>query len=215
LLAIAAAALLAAPESRAADVEPVVMPTLPSARGGQDLVGTRFPKLDFDRWIRRDERAGSGREPARATLYRWWTDTCPYCRASLPAVEMLRRDYADKGLRIVGVYHPKPPRDVDDKDVIATARRFGYGGPIALDEGWSALDTAYLSTGPRRATSVSMLVDREGVIRFVHPGPVFFPSDDPQHAIQNDDYQRLKQAIDVLLGEGLPAKAQEETRSTP
>jgi thiol-disulfide isomerase/thioredoxin len=195
--------------------EPAAIETLPAWRGGQDLVGKRLAKLELDRWIRPQPPVGPKTQRARATLYRWWTDTCPYCRASLPAVDLLRREYGPKGLRVVGAYHPKPPRAVDDEAVLAAARRLGYGGPIAVDEDWSALDTAYRSTGPRRATSVSLLVDGEGVIRFVHPGPVYFPSDDPDHVDENDDYRRLKRAIEVLLGEGDSAGAHQDNTSLP
>jgi thiol-disulfide isomerase/thioredoxin len=195
--------------------ETATIRTLPASRGGQDLVGTRLPKLALDRWIRQQEPADQKAAPARATLYRWWTDTCPYCRASLPAIERLRHDYGARGLRIVAAYHPKPPRDVADEDVIAAARRFGYGGPIAVDDDWSALNKAYLSTGRRRATSVSLLVDGDGVIRFVHPGPVFFPSDDPEYARQDADYRLLRQAIEALVGEPAPRREQQENRSHP
>ena len=177
---------------------PPTIETLPPERGGQDLVGKRFGKPAFDRWI-----DGTADRPAaaKATLSRWWTDTCPYCRASLPAIETLRREYGPKGLDVVGIYHPKPPRSVDDVAVRAAARQFGYGGVIAVDEDWSALNTVYLSTGERRATSVTFLVDADGIIRFVHPGPVFFRSDDPQFALENDDYTKLERAIKTLLRE--------------
>src|SRR5438477_8006146 len=66
-----------------AEEKPAKIETLPASRGGQDLVGTKFPTLHFDRWLktpdnRSVETAGS------VTLYRWWTDTCPFCAATLP-----------------------------------------------------------------------------------------------------------------------------------
>jgi len=176
---------------------PSEIETLDPERGGQDLVGTRFRKPAFDRWL----NSAADRPAPKATLYRWWTDTCPYCRASLPAIETLRREYGPKGLDVVGVYHPKPPRTVDDDDVRRLARQFGFGGRIAVDDDWSALRRAYLSTGDRRATSVTFLVDADGVIRFLHPGPVFFRSDDPKFAVENDDYLKLRNAIATVLRE--------------
>ncbi len=172
--------------------------TLPVSRGGQDRVGTRFPKLDFDSHLPAQTKTSEAKQ-VKATLYRWWTNTCPYCEASLPAIEKLRQEYAPKGLRVVGVYHPKPQRKVDDEAVLAMAQRFGYMGELAVDADWSQLRKAYLSSGRRRATSVTFLVDKEGVTRFLHPGPVLFPSEDPQYETENDDYQLLKQAIEALL----------------
>jgi hypothetical protein len=116
-------------------------------------------------------------------------------------VERLRRDYESKGLRVVGVYHPKPPRRVDDDTVRAAAKRLGYGGLIAVDEDWAQLNAAYLSSGRRRATSVTFLVDARGVTRFVHPGPVFFPSPDAEHEQENRDYNLLEQAIAAVLAQ--------------
>ena len=172
--------------------------TLPTSRGGQDRVGMRFPKLDFDSELRA-RTDDSDPKQVKATLYRWWTNTCPYCEASLPAIEKLRQEYGPKGLRVVGVYHPKPQRTVDDEAVLAMAQHFGYKGELAIDADWSQLRKAYLSSGRRGATSVTFLVDKDGVTRFLHPGPVLFPSEDRQYKKENDDYQLLKQAIEALL----------------
>jgi thiol-disulfide isomerase/thioredoxin len=168
---------------------------LPSERGGQDLVGQPMPELRFDRWL--------GAPPVtrgRVTLYRWWTDTCPYCATSLPAIEELRRRYGPKGLVVVAAYHPKPARHVDDAEILAAARKIGYGGAIAIDESWSQLEKLYLSTGKRGATSITVLVDERGTIRFLHPGPDLFPSKLPQEARQDADYRLLETAVGALLG---------------
>ncbi|UCF68493.1 MAG: redoxin domain-containing protein, partial [Acidobacteriota bacterium] len=78
--------------------------TLPYERGGQDLLQTPFGGLGTVRWLT------AGGEALRFSdvpvmLIRWWTDTCPYCEASLPALEKLRQRYADRGLVVVGIYH--------------------------------------------------------------------------------------------------------------
>src|SRR5882672_5278832 len=91
--------------------------TLSASRGGQDLIGQPFPKLAFSRWLRTEENKPLDTSSS-VTLYRWWTDTCPYCEATLPALEKLRKKYEAKGLKVVAVYHPKPPRDVADETII-------------------------------------------------------------------------------------------------
>ncbi|MDG2148423.1 MAG: TlpA disulfide reductase family protein [Planctomycetota bacterium] len=134
-------------------------------------------------------------QPARATLVRFWTDTCPFCEASLPAIESLRKEFGPRGLRTLGIYHPKPPRVVTDTHVAEAAARLGYHGPIGVDEQWAALQRMWLGGGERRATSASLLLDEEGVVRFVHPGPEFHPSRDPGHADCDRDYRELRAAI--------------------
>ena len=168
-------------------------------RAGDDVVGRTMPPLAFDRWPNTD----GNRPPETAgkvTLYRWWTDGCPHCEKTLPAVEALRQKYGPDGLQVVAVYHPKPPRPVRDGDVAAAAEALGYRGPVAIDLDWSELKKFYLDTGDRPATSASFLVDRDGVIRFVHPGPRFYPSADPGEATEDADYRRVEAAVRRLLG---------------
>jgi hypothetical protein len=155
-----------------------------------DLIGTRLPDLHFDAWLAAaaDE---APRTPA-ATLYRWWTDSCAYCEASLPAIEALRTRFERRGLRVVAVYHPKPPRDVSALTIRSAAERLFYHGLIAVDRDWSELTSFYLSTAERPATSASFLVDRGGIIRFVHPGPELRVSDAA--------YAELERAIERVLG---------------
>lgn len=172
--------------------------TLPASRGGQDLVGKPMPIMTFDRWL----NTGGNRPPDldhSVVLYRWWTDTCPFCAKTLPGIEQLRRTYGPQGLKVVAVYHPKPPRDVSNSGILGAASRIGYGGAIAVDSHWAELKKVWLATGDREATSVSFLVDRNGIIRFVHPGVEYFSSDDPKYAEQNSDYRLLERAIQDLL----------------
>jgi glutathione peroxidase len=157
-------------------------------RGGQDMIGTILPEPAF------------GEFSSPLTLYRWWTDTCPHCEASLPALDSLRKKYSNRGLKIVGVYHPKPPsKTVDTKKVHEDAKARQFNGEIVVDADWSQLHRWWLDTGNRIATSVSILVDNKGIVRFVHPGPVLFPSEKNQFAQENKDFNLLDNAIDTLL----------------
>lgn len=176
--------------------------TLPEARGGQELLGKKLAALSFDRTLNAPQNT-EGKKPgnASATLYRWWTDTCPFCEKSLPAVETLRKKYEAKGLQVVAVYHPKPPRYLADETIRKAAEERSYHGALAVDRDWSEYRRAYSVKRPS-ATSVSLLVDRDGVIRFVHPGPEFHPSDDPLHRQCDVDYNLLDQAIAALLETG-------------
>src|SRR5688500_7708881 len=74
-------------------LNPTTQPAaMPESRGGRDLAGTPRPDLAFDRWVTAD--GGPVPNEGSITLYRWWTDTCPYCASSLPALEQLRQKYA-------------------------------------------------------------------------------------------------------------------------
>ena len=99
-----------------------------SARAGDDRLGVRVPKDWIGRWVGEPVvLAGPGAAPA--TLVRFWTDTCPYCEASLPALEELRLRHGPAGLATLAVYHPKPRgRDgaLPDDEVRAWAAERSY-----------------------------------------------------------------------------------------
>ena len=172
--------------------------TLPKERGDQELIGSRMPALTFDRWLNTEDKKPLD-TTGSVTLYRWWTSECPYCKATLPGLEKFRQTYGEKGLKVVAVYHPKPPRAVSDSLILDSAKSIGYRGAIAVDLIWSQLKKAYpANTG---WTSISILVDQKGIIRFVHPGPDYFPSDEKEKARQDEDYRLMEKAIAALLDE--------------
>jgi len=165
---------------------------------GSDL--QRVDLAGLSGWI---ESVGPPEEvlAAQAVLLRWWTDTCPYCERSLPALNSLGQKYGEDGLVVVGIYHPKPQgRSFVEGDILRTARGLGFGGPIALDPDWSLLREAWLDFGGRRATSVSFLLDAEGRVRHVHPGPELHPSRDPAHAECRRGFETMELAVSGLLG---------------
>ena len=96
---------------------------------------------------------------------------------------------------------PKPPRPVNTEDILSAAIKLGYTGNIAIDSNWEVLDKNYLSLAERPATSVSFILDREGIVRFVHPGPEFQQTEDAGKMQENQDYEDIKSAIEFLLNE--------------
>lgn len=181
-------------------------PEFRTSQAGVDRLGLEIQSSWVPRWL--DEPlAFSGPAAAPATLIRFWTDECPYCDASLPALERLREELGPRGLATLAIYHPKPPRQVSAEEIRAAAVARGYHGPLAADLEWKALERIWLSgrTEPS-ATSASFLLDRDGRIRFVHPGPLFHPSgEDHELSIPAEeasrDFDDLRAAITALLHE--------------
>ncbi|HET7226058.1 MAG TPA: redoxin domain-containing protein [Candidatus Eisenbacteria bacterium] len=165
---------------------------------GAELIGRPARALTFDRWARGgplDLKSLRG----HVVLMRWWTDGCPYCRGSLPALEALRARYAKDGLIVIGVYHPKPPGPRSDADIVAAAERLGFHGPIAVDERWSTLERWWLAGHPDRSfTSVSFLIGRDGRVRWVHRGGELHPGE-PGEACDLS-WRDLERALPKVLG---------------
>ncbi len=169
------------------------------AREGDELLGKPAPSLDGLRWI--------GRAPARiedfrgkVVLVRWWTEGCVLCERSAPAIRELTGRYGEKGLGLLAIYHPKPrPGPVEDEAVKKAAAALGLPLPLAVDPDWEVLRRWWL--GHRREyTSVSFLLDREGRIRWVHPGGEFHRSDEPSHRDCARAFADLEAEVKRLLG---------------
>lgn len=179
---------------------------MPEPRAGADVVGSDISGLmptDPELWS--DDRVVplKGPDAAPATLVRFWTEGCPYCEASLPAVQRLRSTWRDHGLETVAVFHPKPPARIRRMEgLVQLAKELGYRGPVAADPYWTSLKAMWLDAARRDATSVTFLVDESGVVRFVHPGPVFFPAGRGDDPMANADYDDLELAVRLLLAEG-------------
>src|SRR5687768_7094242 len=84
---------------------------------GAEMIGQPAPGWRVTRWVRGTERSLQDMR-GKVVLIRWWTDGCRFCRSTLPEIERLRRQHP-KDLVVLGVYHPKPPREVSNQKILA------------------------------------------------------------------------------------------------
>ncbi len=172
---------------------------------GDDRIGAAAPPLQFDVWLNSPPLTLEDLR-GHVVLVRWWTDTCPFCASSAPALRTLDEQYSTQGLKVIGVFHPKAgrndPMDVARVQRAVESRQFVF--PVAIDWDWrtGALKDWWL-TGPKRpATSVTFLLDKSGIIRFVHPGMEYHDDDGAEgHAMCVSDMSSIRGAIEWLLSE--------------
>jgi thiol-disulfide isomerase/thioredoxin len=130
----------------------------------------------------------------KVVLIRWWTAPgCPYCRATAPALNEFHHAYRERGLQVIGFYHHKSPTPLEIEAVKKHVGSFGFEFPVAIDPEWRTLKHWWLNGDARRWTSVSFLLDRHGVVRYIHPGGEYVKGD--------KDYALLKLKIEELLAE--------------
>lgn len=93
-------------------------------------------------------------------LVDFWASWCGPCREELPALEKLRAEYEPRGARFVAV-------NIDDEAAAAAgaAQTMGITMPVLLDTQKIAAQAFQPPTMP-----TSYVLDREGVVRFVHEG---------------------------------------------
>jgi peroxiredoxin len=172
---------------------------------GADRLGVAAPPFDFDAWLNTEPMELADLR-GQVVLVRWWTDTCPFCASSAPALRSLHDEYSTHGLTLVGVFHPKAGRDepLDLPRVQRVVEQREFEFPIAVDWDWRnrSLKEWWLTGPDRPATSVTFLLDKQGVIRFIHPGMEYHDENGHSaHAMCVDDMLALRTEIERLLAE--------------
>lgn len=171
-------------------------------RTGAELVGTQAKE-----WTVGPEWANSkplrlGDLRGRVVVVRFWTDTCDFCAASLPAMQRLADEFRKKPVTFVGIYHSKPRGSERPwSEAVERAKELGVRFPIAYDHMWRTVRAWWLDGGRRGATSSSFIIGADGEIVFVHAGPIFCPSEGCANAQANADYEAIRAAIRGALAD--------------
>ena len=168
-------------------------PPKPASDDGGELIGTVPSEWEATSWRNSPPLTLAGQR-GKVVLARWWTAGCPYCEATAPALREFDRNYRERGLVVIGFYHHKDEGPLDEAVVDQTAAKYGFVFPVAVDPEWRTLDRWWQPREKnRRATSVSFLLDKHGVIRHVHPGG--------EYAKGDPAYDAMKSKIEALLVE--------------
>jgi peroxiredoxin len=159
------------------------------------LVGHPMPDWTVSQWFNSAPLTPRDLH-GKVVLIRWFASpSCPMCTVTAPALRQLWDQHRREGLVVIGMYHHKDPEPMDVNGVRRTLERFRFRFPVGIDPEWQTLRRWWLDGHPRRyATSISVLVDRAGVVQYVHRGGRLPPD--------GADYADLHRRIVQLLAEG-------------
>jgi peroxiredoxin len=170
---------------------------------GARLVGTPAPEWVGLSWIQGGPlRLADLR--GKVVLLRFWLMDCPFCARTAPALRELSERYKEDGLVVVGLHHPKSEGAKDTGRVRKAAQALGFDFPIGVDNDWKTVRAYGVGSEFRSYTSVSFVIDREGVIRFVHDGGEYHAGGGDEHAHCNAALVALEQAVQAALKPALP-----------
>lgn len=109
----------------------------------------------------------------------FWASWCGPCRQSLPFLDELQRRYKDRGFQVLGIGVDENPGE---------ARKFliglGVGFPVGLDPDGDCPSQFQLLGMP-----AAYLIDRKGIIRYVHLG------------FRKEDRPQLQRWVEALLAD--------------
>lgn len=132
-------------------------------------VGSRAPEFAANAVAPRSGRRTLADYRGSVVLLNVWATWCAPCRVEMPSLERLHREFAPHGLRIVAV-------SIDD--LVGARQIRGFADELnltfeILHDSTRAIDRAYQLTG----YPVTVLIDREGLIRRKHLGALQWDSD--------------------------------------
>ena len=161
------------------------------------MIGETAPEWKGVEWIQGEPTTLAALR-GKVVLVRFWLMGCDYCTRTAPALADLSERYRDRGLVVVGLHHPKSDSARDPKAVARAARRLGFHFRVGLDNDWETIRAYGVGRVFKRFTSVTFLIDRQGLIRFVHDGGEFHEGGNG-HAECNAAYRALEAAVGDAL----------------
>jgi cytochrome c biogenesis protein CcmG, thiol:disulfide interchange protein DsbE len=138
--------------------------TVPPGAGGasDSLVGNPAPDFHATPIVGPKATIALGGLRGEVVLLDFWGTFCEPCKKSFPKLEELNRRYASSGLHVIGISEDEE----DDKGKIPSfAESYGARFPLA----WDATKAIAKLYNPETMPS-SFLIDRRGLVRFVHVG---------------------------------------------
>lgn len=97
----------------------------------------------------------------KVVLVNFWATWCPPCRAEMPDLIKMQREYRSKGLRVIGVTYPPE----ETKEVRQFIRKLGVNYPVAL--GTKETKTLFDET---ETLPLTVVIDRQGNVREIIEG---------------------------------------------
>jgi thiol-disulfide isomerase/thioredoxin len=141
----------------------------PAAQAGLK-VGDPAPKLQPGKWVQGSPVKEF--QPGKAYLVEFWATWCPPCRASIPHVNEVQKEYQDKGLIVIGM----DCWERDDSLVAPFVKKMGDNMTyrVALDDKQSdakgKMAETWMEAAGRKGIPSAFLVNTKGVISWIgHP----------------------------------------------
>lgn len=119
----------------------------------------------------------------KVVMVEFWTFGCYNCRNVEPYVKQWDKKFAPQGFVVIGVHSPEFDSERDIENVKRYVREHGITYPVAIDN-----DFATWKSYNNRYWPALYLIDKQGVIRYVHIG--------------EGEYALTEKKIQSLLAEG-------------
>jgi thiol-disulfide isomerase/thioredoxin len=145
-------------------------------------VGRQAPELLNETWLNTQPLHLTDLK-GKVVMVEFWTYGCYNCRNVEPYVKQWNKKFAPQGLVVISVHSPEFDSERDIENVKRYVGEHGITYPVAIDN-----DFATWKNYNNRYWPAMYLIDKQGVIRYVHIG--------------EGEYGLTEQKIQSLLAEG-------------
>ncbi|WP_394826928.1 TlpA family protein disulfide reductase [Pendulispora albinea] len=136
-------------------------PKVGGAEGGaHPLVGSPAPEFGFAS-VNGQGKVSAKELQGKVVLVDFWATWCEPCKKSFPKLQGLNVKYKASGVEIVGISED----DEKGTDLAGFGNTYGAKFPLGWDDGKKIAEKWQPKSMPS-----SFIVDRKGVVRFVHLG---------------------------------------------
>ncbi|MBY0112737.1 MAG: redoxin family protein [Phycisphaerales bacterium] len=130
---------------------------------GSLTVGNPAPALNIAKWVKNSPVNSF----QKGKVYvEFWATWCGPCVKSMPHLSSLQKEYADKGVTIIGVTSEDPRNNLEGVEKMVAAKGDPMGYTVAWDSGRSTSDS-YMTAAAQSGIPTAFIVDQNGVIAWI------------------------------------------------
>ncbi|MBL8863055.1 MAG: redoxin domain-containing protein [Planctomycetes bacterium] len=143
-------------------------PSVPEQKAPAVLgIGDAAPSLHIAKWVKGQPVAAF--EKGKTYVVEFWATWCGPCIAGFPHLSKLQKQYADKGVAIIGVTAEDPRNTLEAVEAMVKSKGDVMAYTIAWDDGRKT-NEAYMKAAKQRGIPCAFIVDGNGRIAYIgHP----------------------------------------------
>ena len=133
----------------------------PHSAKSKDVLNASAPELQGIQGWQNSQGTTLAALKGKVIVLHFWTFGCINCQRNLPIYNAWQRDFASKGLQIIGIHTPETEDEAKAENIIAQVKKRQIEYPVAFDrdgDTWKAYANRYWPA--------VYLIDRHGKVRF-------------------------------------------------